>query len=63
MDRNTEFYFVSTRAHDATLGTLFRFDFAKGPLTGVVPVAGITGGRRRHIDVDAEISADGADGT
>jgi Tol biopolymer transport system component len=59
MDRDGNFYFVSTRSYDQTASTLYRGKFADGGLTGVELVPGVSLKRPGIVNFDAEISSDG----
>ena len=59
MDKDGNFYFVSTRSYDENLLSLFRGNFRAGKVTDVKPVEGISWRKRGWLNMDAEISADG----
>ena len=59
LDRENNFYFISTRSYRTDLNTVFAGRYRSGAVTSVKPVVGIS---RRHIgylDSDAEINAAG----
>ena len=59
MDREGNFYFVSTRSYDQTASTLYRGKFANGKLSSVELVPGVSRAQPGIVNFDAEISADG----
>lgn len=59
MDRDGVFYFVSPRSYDQTASTLYRGHFAKGSVTGIELVPGVSLAKPGIVNFDAEISADG----
>src|SRR4051794_5555576 len=59
IDESGNFYFVSTRSYDQTLSTLYRGRWARGSVTGVEPVEGVSRQQRGFLNFDAEISRDG----
>ncbi len=59
MDRDGNFYFVSTRSYKETLSTIYRGRFSGGTVTGVDLVAGISDKRPGRVNFDVEISAGG----
>lgn len=59
MDRNGNFYFVSTRSYQETLSTIYRGRFAGGIVTGVNLVTDISEKRLGRVNFDVEISASG----
>jgi Tol biopolymer transport system component len=56
MDRDGNFYFISTRSYFQTLSTLYRGRFRAGTLSGVELVAGVSLERAGALVFDAEIS-------
>jgi WD40-like Beta Propeller Repeat len=59
MDRNGNFYFVSTRSYKETLSTIYRGRFARGSVTGINLVADLSEKTLWRVNFDVEISADG----
>ena len=59
MDRDGNFYFVTTRSYDQTLSTIYRGRFGAGRLEGIELVEGLSPKRPGIVNFDAEISADG----
>jgi len=59
MDRDGNFYFISTRSYFETLATVYRGRFRAGELSGVALVPGVSLGRRGMLVFDAEISPGG----
>ncbi len=60
LSQDGSFYFVSTRAYDTTVNTLWQGTFADGAVTDVRAVRGNTQRRiPRWFNMDVEISADG----
>ena len=59
MDRDGNFYFISTRSYFQTLATVYRGRFRAGAVSGVALVPGISLGRRGMLVFDAEISPGG----
>lgn len=59
MDRDGNFYFISTRTYFQTFATLYRGRFRAGTLSGVELVPGVSLGRAGALVFDAEISPDG----
>ncbi len=59
MDRQSRLYFVSTRAYDQTLNTLFVAPFVNGQVYDPRALNGLAAPARGRLHFDAEISADG----
>jgi hypothetical protein len=59
MDRQGNFYFVSTRSYDSTASTLYRGRFTNGEVTAIELVPGISLAKPGIVNFDAEISANG----
>jgi hypothetical protein len=59
MDRDGNFYFVSTRSYAQTLSTIYRGRFSGGTVTGVALVPGISLNKSGMVNFDAEISPGG----
>ena len=59
MDREGNFYFISTRSYFETLATVYRGRFRAGEVSGVALVSGVSLGRRGMLVFDAEISPGG----
>ena len=59
LDDAGELVFISPRAYDATLMTVYRAHFAGGVARGVEAVRGLASARRGLVTFDAEVSADG----
>ncbi len=59
MDRNGNFYFVSTRSYKETLSTIYRGRFAGGTVTDVNLVADLSEKTLWRVNFDVEISASG----
>jgi hypothetical protein len=59
MDRNNNFYFVSTRSYSQSLSTIYHGDFNNGNVTAVDIVPGISKQEPGIVNFDAEVSADG----
>jgi hypothetical protein len=60
MDRNGQFYFVSSRDYAASGALIHRGTFRDGRVQGVAVVPGLASKARPGFNFDAEISADGA---
>ena len=59
MDRDNNFYFVSTRSYNQTASTLYRGTFANGAVSGIELVPGVSTATPGMVNFDAEISPDG----
>lgn len=59
LDRDDWLYFVSPRAYEKTLNTLYRGRFSHGRVTEVTPLSGVSRDQPGWVNFDAEISADG----
>jgi hypothetical protein len=59
MDRNNNFYFVSTRSYSQSLSTIYHGDFNNGNMTSVDIVPGISRQEPGIVNFDVEVSADG----
>jgi hypothetical protein len=59
MDRDGNFYFVSTRSYERTSSTLYRGKYANGAVSGIEIVPGVSLEKPGMVNFDAEISADG----
>jgi len=59
MDRDSLFYFVSTRSYSQTASTLYRGNYSNGSLYEVELVPGVSTATPGIVDFDAEISSDG----
>ncbi|MCM3873835.1 MAG: hypothetical protein ND895_24365 [Pyrinomonadaceae bacterium] len=59
MDRNGNFYFVSTRSYKETLSTIYRGRFAGGTVTGISLVADLSEKTLWRVNFDLEISTNG----
>ena len=59
MDRNGNFYFISTRSYDQTMSTIYRGRFAGGVVTGINLVENLSEKRLNHVNFDVEISPSG----
>ena len=59
LDDAGELFFVSPRAYNATLMTVYRARFAGGIARGMQAVRGLASARRGLVTFDAEVSADG----
>jgi hypothetical protein len=59
VDRDGNFYFVSTRSYKETLSTLYRGRWMNGRVFGVALVAGVSEKLPGSVNFDAEISANG----
>jgi hypothetical protein len=59
MDRNGNFYFISTRSYKETLSTIYRGRFTGGTVTGVKLVADLSEKTLWRVNFDVEISARG----
>jgi hypothetical protein len=60
MDREGNFYFVTTRSYFTDLMTIYRGRFDRGGVTGTAPVPGITRGVIGQLNFDVEVSGDGS---
>ena len=60
MDRDGNFYFVSTRSYAETLSTVYRGRFAGGRVSGVELVPQLSSRRPGIVNFDVEVSPDGA---
>jgi hypothetical protein len=61
MDREGNLYFVSSRSYAQTLSTIYRGRFARGTITGIELVEGISARVDGIVNFDVEVSADGND--
>src|SRR5262249_24615318 len=59
VDESGDIFFVSTRAYDKTLSSIFTGQWSSGVVTHVEPVRGISPEQHGIVDFDAEISRDG----
>jgi len=59
MDRNNNFFFISTRSYAMTASTIYQGVFADGDVAGVALAPGVSLQKPGVVDFDAEISADG----
>lgn len=59
MDRDGNFYFISTRSYKETLSTIYHGRFSGGTVTSVGLVPGISEKRLGQVNFDVEVSADG----
>src|SRR5436853_7084844 len=59
MDRDGNFFFISTRSYAQTQATLYRGRFRAGAVSGVELVPGVSLGRPGMVIFDAEISPGG----
>ena len=59
LDASSHLYFISTRAYEKTLNTVFRARLDGLSASGVEAVPGITRGKPGWVVFDAEVSADG----
>ena len=59
MDRNGNFFFVSTRSYAVTASTIYQGVFSNGDVAGVALAPGVSLQTPGIVDFDAEISADG----
>jgi Tol biopolymer transport system component len=59
MDRNSVFYFISTRSYDETSSTIYRGSFDYGTVTSVELAPGVSTATLGIVNFDAEISPDG----
>lgn len=59
MDRDGNFYFVSSRSYSETLSTIYRGRFSDGELSDVAIVEGLSKRKPGHVNFDVEVSADG----
>lgn len=59
MDRQDNFYFVSTRSYSRSLSTIYTGHFTSGRVTGVHLVPGVSPRVRGVVDFDVEVSTDG----
>lgn len=59
MDRDSNFYFISTRSYSQSASTIYRGHFANGAVTDVELVPGVSLAKPGIVNFDAEISADG----
>jgi hypothetical protein len=59
MDRNGNFYFVTTRSYSQSLSTIYHGNFNSGNVTAVDIVPGISRHEPGIVNFDVEVSADG----
>lgn len=59
MDSYGNFYFVSTRSYEKSLATIYRGRFARGNLTDLALVSGLSLNRLGSVNFDVEVSASG----
>ena len=60
MDRDGNFYFVSTRSYAQSLSTIYRGRFAEGRVSGVELVPRLSSRQAGIVNFDVEVSPDGA---
>jgi hypothetical protein len=59
MDKNGDFYFVSTRSYKETLSTIYHGRFSGGSVTAVKIVDGVSEKALGRVNFDVEVNADG----
>ena len=60
VDRDGNFYFITTRSYFSDLSTIYAGRFSSGAVQNVAPVAGISRGIPGQLNFDVEVSADGS---